>query len=348
MNALPLAGVRVVELAAIGPAPFAGMMLADAGAHVTVVRRPGGHPDAWGSNPVLDRGRTVVEHDLKAASGVAAVLDLAAEADVLIEGFRPGVTERLGVGPAACLARNPRLVYGRMTGWGQHGPRAQTAGHDITYLATTGALDAIGRAGERPVPPLNLLGDFGGGGLLLAFGVLAALLDARASGRGRIVDAAIVDGVGALAAMVHGMRARGEWQDARGSNLLDGGAPFYDVYACADGRHVAVGALEPRFWRELLAGLGLADDPDCAGDHLDPARWPALRASLTAAFAARTRAEWQTVFDAADACVAPVLDWQEAARDPHAVARGAFLTRDGVPQPAPAPRFIDPTPGDLA
>jgi alpha-methylacyl-CoA racemase len=348
--ARPLAGLRVVELAGIGPAPFCGMMLADAGAKVTLVRRPGGSPDAWGSSPVLDRGRVVVEHDLKQPAGVAAVLALAADADALIEGFRPGVTERLGVGPAACLARNPRLVYGRMTGWGQEGPRAQTAGHDITYLATTGVLDAIGRAGEPPVPPLNLLGDFGGGGMLLAFGVVAALLDARASGRGRVVDAAIVDGASLLAGMVQGMRARGEWVDRRGDNLLDGGAPFYDVYRCADGRYVAVGALEPRFYRVLLAGLGLADDPACAGDHLDRARWPAIRARFAAAFATATRDEWQARFDGADACVAPVLSWEEAARDPHAVARAAFDVRAGVVQPAPAPRFAfaPPTAGEPA
>jgi len=347
--ARPLAGVRVVELAGIGPGPFCGMMLADAGAEVTVVRRPGGHPDAWGASPVLDRGRVVVEHDLKEPAGVAAVLDLVAGADALIEGFRPGVAERLGLGPAACRARNPRLVYGRMTGWGQDGPRARTAGHDITYLATTGLLHAIGRAGQPPVPPLNLLGDFGGGGMLLAFGLVAALLDAQRSGRGRVVDAAIVDGAGLLAGMVHGMLARGEWEDERGANLLDGGAPFYDAYRCADGRFVAVGALEPRFYAELIERLGLAGDPACAVDHLDRATWPGIRARLTEVFASRTRADWQARFDGSDACVAPVLSLHEAAEDPHNAARGLLPEVDGVRQPAPAPRFAaladhDPAP----
>jgi alpha-methylacyl-CoA racemase len=322
------------------------MLLADAGAHVTVVRRPGGHPDAWGSSPVLDRNRAAtVETDLKSPAGVAQVLDLVADADALIEGFRPGVTERLGLGPADCLARNPRLVYGRMTGWGQTGPRADRAGHDLTYLATTGVLHAIGRPGERPVPPLNLLGDFGGGGALLAFGVVCAVLHARATGRGQLVDAAIVDGVNVLAGMVHGMLGRGEWEDAPGVNLLDGGAPFYDVYRCADGRHVAVGALEPRFYRLLLDGLGLADDPACAGDHLDRARWPAIRARLTETFASRTREEWAARFDGSDACVAPILSFEEAARDPHNRVRGLHRRVAGVVQPAPAPRFAPaPTP----
>ena len=337
---LPLTGVRVVELAGIGPAPFCGMLLADAGAHVTVVRRPGGHPDAWGSSPVLDRNRAAtIEADLKAPDGVAEVLDLVRDADALIEGFRPGVTERLGLGPADCLARNPRLVYGRMTGWGQEGPRADTAGHDLTYLATTGVLHAIGRPGQPPVPPLNLLGDFGGGGALLAFGVVCAILHAHATGRGQLVDAAIVDGVNALAGMVHGMLGRGEWEDRRGVNLLDGGAPFYDVYRCADGRHVAVGALESRFYRLLLDGLGLAHDLACAGDHLDRGRWPAIRARLTETFASRTRDEWAARFDGTDACVAPVLSFEEAAGDPHNVARRLHRRVDGVVQPAPAPRF---------
>jgi len=337
----PLEGLTVVELAGIGPGPFCAMLLADLGAKVVRVQRPGGNPDGRGANPVLDRHRErVVEADLKTPDGVATVLDLVAEADALIEGFRPGVMERLGVGPAECLARNPRLVYGRMTGWGQDGPYAQTAGHDITYLAITGALHAIGRR-EAPTVPLNIVGDFGGGGMLLAFGLLAAVWRAARTGRGQVVDAAIVDGVAALTGMFHGSLARGAWTDEREANLLDGGAPFYDTYACADGRHVAVGALEPKFFRALIERLGLAADPAFAGDHLDPARWPAMRERLTSAFAARSRDAWTEVFAGTDCCVAPVLTFAEATQDPHNVARGTFRVFDGHTQPAPAPRFSD-------
>jgi alpha-methylacyl-CoA racemase len=337
----PLEGLTVVEVAGIGPGPFCAMLLADLGADVVRVQRPGGHPDGWGANPVLDRGRRrIVEADLKTPDGVETVLDLVAGADALVEGFRPGVMERLGLGPAECLARNPRLVYGRMTGWGQDGPYAQTAGHDITYLATTGALHAIGRR-DAPTVPLNIVGDFGGGGMLLAFGLLAAVWRAGRTGRGQVVDAAIVDGVAALTGMVHGSLAQGGWIDEREANLLDGGAPFYDTYACADGRHVAVGALEPKFFRALIERLGIADDPAFAGDHLDPAGWPAIRERLTAAFASRPRDAWADVFAGTDCCVAPVLTFAEAAQDPHNVARGTFRLVDGHVQPAPAPRFRD-------
>jgi alpha-methylacyl-CoA racemase len=337
----PLGGLTVVELAGIGPGPFCAMLLADLGAEVVRVQRPGGHPDDWGANPVLDRGRRrIVEADLKSPDGVETVLDLAAGANALIEGFRPGVMERLGLGPAECLARNRRLVYGRMTGWGQDGPYAQTAGHDITYLAITGALHAIGRR-DAPTVPLNIVGDFGGGGMLLAFGMLAAVWRATRTGRGQVVDAAIVDGVAALTGMVHGSLAQGAWADEREANLLDGGAPFYDTYACADGRHVAVGALEPKFFRALIERLGIAADPAFAGDHLDPARWPAIRERLTAAFASRPRDAWTEVFAGTDCCVAPVLTFAEAAQDPHNVARGTFRLVDGHVQPSPAPRFGD-------
>jgi alpha-methylacyl-CoA racemase len=339
----PLEGLTVVELAGIGPAPFCGMLLADHGAEVIRIQRVGGHADAWGRSPVLDRGRSaVLEVDLKSPEGVATVLDHVRRADALIEGFRPGVTERLGIGPHECLAANPRLAYGRMTGWGQTGPFAMTAGHDITYLAVSGTLHAIGRAGEPPVPPVNLLGDFGGGGMLLAFGVLCAVLHARRTGRGLLVDAAIVDGSALLAGMLHGSLGEGAWRDERGANLLDSGAPFYDVYRCADDRHVAVGALEHRFFRALATELGLAEDPAFTGDHLDRTRWPAIRARLAETFATRTRDEWARRLRGTDCCVAPVLSLAEAAQDDANAARGVFETRDGVRQPAPAPRFRRP------
>ena len=334
----PLAGVRVVELAGIGPSPFGAMLLADLGAEVTRVDRPGGTPESWAGSPVLLRGRRTVELDLKTDAGREELLRLVEEADALIEGFRPGVTERLGLGPHDCLARNPRLVYGRMTGWGQDGPYAQTAGHDITYLAVSGALHAFGRAGGPPVPPANLLGDFGGG-MLLAVGVLAAIVDAREAGRGRVVDTAIVDAAAALSGFLHGMLAQGLWRDERGVNLLDTGAPFYDVYRCADGEYVAVGALEHRFFRALVAELGLSAHPAFAGDHLDPATWPGIREAFTEAFARKTRDAWHEQLKDTDCCVAPVLSLREATRDEHNVARGTFVERDGLVQPAPAPRF---------
>lgn len=338
----PLTGLRVVELAGIGPGPFAAMMLADLGADVVRVDRTGDvHPGAFGTpHPdLLNRGRRSVAVDLKTDGGREVVLDLVRGADALVEGFRPGVTERLGVGPAACLAVNPRLVYGRMTGWGQDGPYARLAGHDIGYLALTGALHGIGRAGERPVPPMNLLGDFGGGGMMLALGIVAASYAVRGGARGQVVDAAIVDGVAVLSTQIHALRGMGMWQDPRGVNLLDGGAPFYDTYECADGRYVAVGALEPQFYAELVRRTGFPLDPDEALDRTDPANWPALRRAWARLFRTRTRDEWAELASDSDACLAPVLDWREAAEHPHMAARDVFVTHAGAEQPAPAPRF---------
>jgi len=336
----PLTGVRIVELAGIGPAPFAGMVLADLGADVVRVDRPGGQsvPLAAGHR-VLARGRRSVAVDLKHPDGVAVVHRLVAGADAVIEGYRPGVAERLGIGPDECLAANPRLVYGRMTGWGQDGPLAQRAGHDIDYIALAGALGLVGDADAAPTVPLNLIGDFGGGGMLLAVGVLAALLGVGRTGRGQVVDAAMVDGAALLLSMTLGMRSAGMWGD-RGRNLLDGGAPFYAVYRCADGGYVAVGALEDQFYAALLAGLGLADD-DTVPPRTDRSRWPQLRARLAAAFASRTRDEWAAHFAGTDACVAPVLDPDEAATHPHLAARGTYRRDGGVLQAAPAPRFSD-------
>ncbi|MBE4741744.1 MULTISPECIES: CaiB/BaiF CoA transferase family protein [Streptomyces] len=334
----PLSGCRVLELAGIGPGPFAGMTLADLGAEVVRVDRPGGSGLFPGFEhvDVLNRGKKSVLLDLKRPDAVRAVLDMAARADILIEGYRPGVAERLGLGPDDCLARNPRLVYGRMTGWGQDGPLARLAGHDIGYIALTGALHAVGRAGGPPQIPLNLVGDFGGGGTYLVIGVLAALREAERTGRGQVVDAAIVDGTAHLLAGTHMMLATGTWQDERGVNLLDGGAPFYAVYETSDGRHMAVGALEPKFYAELLAVLGLDEDP--AVQH-DRTGWPRLRERLAAAFASRTQDEWAKAFSTSDACVAPVLSLREASNHPHIRARGTLVERDGVLQPAPAPRF---------
>ncbi|MET9272326.1 CaiB/BaiF CoA-transferase family protein [Kribbella sp. NPDC003557] len=332
----PLEGVKVVELAGLGPAPFACMMLAELGAEVLRIDRPGGGPSM--GPPELDlvnRGRRSAALDLKQPAAVDVVRRLVAQADVLVEGFRPGVAERLGLGPADCHAINPRLVYGRMTGWGQDGPLAQTAGHDIDYLAVSGALHLIGRAGGPPQVPANLLGDFAGGSLYLVIGVLAALH----SGQGQVVDAAIVDGSAHLTTMMLGALAAGSWQQERGTNLLDTGAPFYDVYETADGKHVAVGALEPQFYAELVGKLGL-DAPD----RNDPAQWPELRKVLAETFRQRTQAEWTAVFDGSDACVAPVLPL--GGDHPHLVARGTFVDHDGVRQAAPAPRF-DRTPTSL-
>ena len=340
----PLAGVRVVEVAAIGPGPFAAMLLADMGAEVVRVDRPAGTgPFGLGGaggdrsrlDPVL-RGRRSVAVDLKHAEGPEVVLRLVERADALVEGFRPGVTERLGIGPEACLARNPRLVYGRMTGWGQDGPLAAAPGHDIDYVALSGALHAIGRAGGPPAVPLNLVGDYGGGALFLVAGVLAALLEAGRSGRGQVVDAAMVDGAAALTTAFHGLLARGWWTEERGANLLDGGAPFYDVYETADGRHLAVGPLEPQFYAELLRLVGLDEDPSA---QMDRSRWPATRERLAATFRTRTRDEWCRLLEGTDACVAPVLSMREAPGHPHNAARGTFTEVAGVVQPAPAPRF---------
>jgi len=323
----------VLELAGIGPVPHAAMILADLGAEVVRIERPDTPPDA--ARDALLRGRRSVTLDLKAPTDVRTLLDLTEHADVLVEGLRPGVTERLGVGPDECLARNPRLVYGRMTGWGQDGPRAHRAGHDINYISLTGALHAIGRAGQRPVPPLNLVGDFGGGSMFLLTGVLAALFERSISGRGQVVDAAMVDGGSVLLQMMWAWRGTGDWSDSRGGNLLDGGAPFYDTYTCADGRHMAVGALEPAFYEQFLHGLGLRDLPD-RGDR---ANWQQLRTIFAGRFAEHDQAHWRQVFEETDACVTPVLSMSEALTDEHLLSRGTFVTVDGVEQPAPAPRF---------
>jgi alpha-methylacyl-CoA racemase len=332
----PLEGVRVVEIAGIGPGPFCGMLLADMGADVVRVDRPQ-HGEGQHWPPLLGRGRRSVVIDLKHARGAEVVLRLVASADALIEGFRPGVAERLGIGPDACLGRNPRLLYGRMTGWGQQGPWRHVAGHDIDYIAVAGALHPIGRAGQAPVPPLNLVGDYGGGGLLLAFGIVCGLLEARRSGRGQVIDAAIVDGAALLTTVVHELAAIGMWQAERGANLLDGGAPFYDVYETADGGYLAVGALEPAFYAELVARLGL--DARQLPDQMDRQRWPLLRERLAAAFRTRTLAQWCEVFDGSDACVAPVLSPGQAPEHPHNRAREAFVPVGGTLEPAPAPRF---------
>lgn len=333
----PLAGVKVLELAGLGPGPFCGMLLADLGAEVVRVDRPTGSGLLPSELDVLNRGRRAVAVDLKHPQGPDVVLRLAERADVLIEGFRPGVAERLGVGPEECLARNPALVYGRMTGWGQDGPLAHTAGHDLTYLAVTGVLHAVGREGGPPQIPLNLVGDFGGGAMYLAVGLLAGVIQARGSGRGQVVDAAVVDGSAHLASMIHGMLGVGGWHDQRGVNVLDSGAPSYDVYETADGRHMAVGALEPRFYAELLRLLDL-DDSDLPEQYA-PERAEELRARLAETFRRRTQREWTSVFETADACVAPVLSLSEAPDHPHLAYRETFVERDGIVQPAPAPRF---------
>jgi alpha-methylacyl-CoA racemase len=338
----PLAGIRIVELSGLGPAPYASMLLAELGADVLRIDRPGARSFAVRpEDDVLNRSRPCAAVDLKTPGGRDVLLRLVEDADVLVEGLRPGVLERLGVGPDECLARNPRLVFARMTGWGQSGPLADRAGHDINYLGLTGALHAIGPA-DKPVPPLNIGADFGGGSMFLVVGILAALLERAGSGRGQVVDAAMVDGASSLITMVYGLLGAGVWQDRRAANLLDGGAPFYDTYPCADGRHVAVGALEPQFYAELLAGLGLTGE--LPGGQHDVALWPEHRRRIGAALAARTRDEWTAVFEGTDACVTPVLGLTEAPEHPHLAARGTFVDQDGRPQPAPAPRFSR-TPG---
>jgi alpha-methylacyl-CoA racemase len=335
----PLTGIRVIELAAIGPAPYGVMLLADLGAEVLRVDRAAaaqGRLGAEASMVGLSRNRRSIGVDLKAAAGVELVRKLVADADVLVEGFRPGVAERLGLGPDELSAANPRLVYARMTGWGQDGPLAPRAGHDLDYAALTGALHTVGRTEEPPPPPVNYLADFGGGGTFLAIGVLAALVERATSGRGQVVDAAMVDGVASQTAFLHGLLALGAWTTERGANLLDGGAPFYDTYRCSDGGFVAVGALEPQFYAELCERLGLRVDD---WPQHDRSRWPALRAELTERFAQRSRDEWAEAFADSDACVAPVLDLREAPGHPHHRARGTFVDDFGVTQPAPAPRF---------
>ena len=334
----PLAGLKVVELVGLAPAPFAATVLADMGASVVRVDRvkPGFDVPVFQRDP-LARSRRWIGVDTKSPAGRDVVLRLVDDADVLVEGYRPGVTERLGLGPSDCLARNPRLVYGRITGWGQDGPLAQTAGHDINYIGLSGALEPIGRAGERPVPPLNLLGDFGGGGMLLAMGVLAALVERSMSGQGQVVDASMVEGSALLTAGMHGLRNSGAWGRGRGSNMLDGGAPFYDTYETSDGKYVAVGALEERFWVALLTVLSV--DPSSVAGRLDPAQWPAVREVLEAVIRTKTRDEWAELAAGTDACLTPVLDPSEAASHPHNVARGSFVALDGDLQPAPAPKF---------
>jgi len=341
----PLSGVKVLELAGIGPGPFCGMLLADMGADVLRVDRL--EPSDLGlplehQFDIMARGRRSIGLDLKRPQAIEIVLALVEKADVLIEGFRPGVTERLGLGPDACLARNPRLVYGRVTGWGQDGPLAQAAGHDINYIAICGALHAIGRAGQAPVPPLNLIGDYGGGAMYLAFGIACALVERQSSGRGQVIDAAMSDGAASLMSIFYGRMAAGVWRDQRGVNLLDGGAPWYDVYETADGKYIAIGAIEGRFYAELIERLGL-DPATLPGQH-ERARWGELRARLRDAFKQKTRDEWCEALEGHDVCFAPVLSFTEAPSHPHNRARGTFVERDGVVQPAPAPRFSR-TPG---
>ncbi len=332
----PLVGLRVIEFAGIGPGPFCGMILADLGADVVRIERADNPPIAvpW-NRDLLNRGKRSVTADLKTEAGRERALALVERADLTVEGFRPGVAERLGIGPEECLRRQPRLVYGRMTGWGQSGPLAHTAGHDLTYLAHTGALHAIGPGDGPPQVPLNLVGDFGGGSLYLVVGLLAALHESRRSGRGQVVDVAMVDGAAHLMTMFYGLLGAGAWRDERGSNLIDGGAPFYGVYQAADGGYLAVGALEPHFFSALLDRLGITEPVD----QFDRASWPRTRELLAAAFARRDRDEWAEMFAGTDCCVAPVLSMTEAPTSPHLVQRGTFVRPGGVIQPGPAPRF---------
>ena len=336
----PLSGTKIIEIAGIGPGPFAAMMLSDMGAEVIRVDRSGAVTGASAALPawdVMNRGRRSIGVDLKNPDGAEVVLKLVEGADALIEGFRPGVAERLGIGPDACLARNPKLVFGRMTGWGQDGPYGQAAGHDINYIALAGALGHIGRAGGAPVPPLNLVGDFGGGGMYLAFGVVCALVEAGRSGQGQVVDAAMVDGAASLMSMFWGFSALGMWKAERGENLLDTGAHFYDVYETSDGQFVSIGSIERQFYAELLRLIGL--DPQSLPDQMDRAQWPAMKERLAEVFKTKTRAQWCELMEGTDVCFAPVLSMAEAAEHPHNQARQTFITLDGVTQPAPAPRF---------
>jgi alpha-methylacyl-CoA racemase len=336
----PLTGYKVIELAGIGPGPLCAMLLSDMGAEVVRVDRltPAGLGVAVPAKfDLLARGRRSIAIDLTKKEGAGTLLQLVEKADALIEGFRPGVTERLGIGPEDCLARNPKLVYGRITGWGQEGPLAHAAGHDINYISLVGALHSIGRAGEAPVPPLNLVGDYGGGGVYLAFGIVCGLLEASRSGQGQVVDAAMVDGAASLMTAFYGLRAMGIWTDRRGENILDSGAHFYDVYETAEGKYISVGSIEPKFYAELLrlTGLGKEDLPQ----QLDRLKWPELREVLRGLFKAKTREEWCAILEGTDACFAPVLSMEEAPNHPHNRARGTFLEIDGVIQPGPAPRF---------
>jgi alpha-methylacyl-CoA racemase len=339
----PLAGIRVIEMVGLGPCPFAAMMLADMGAEVVRIDRkavpgaPNPFPMLGTKYDVMARGRRSLALDLKQPAAREVVLRLIEKSDIVLEGFRPGVMERLGLGPDVCQARNAALVYGRITGWGQHGPLAQAAGHDINYIALTGMLHAMGRADAPPAPPLNLVGDFGGGAMMLAFGVVCAVLEARKSGQGQVVDAAMTDGAALLGAMMYGLRAHGSWSDQRGANMLDGGAHFYDTYACADGKFISIGAIEPQFYA-LLLKLAAIDDPDFDA-QMDTRAWPGLTEKFAAVFATRSRDGWCQLLEGTDVCFAPVLDMGEAPQHPHNVARGTFVEVGGVTQPAPAPRF---------
>ena len=335
----PLTGIRILEFAGLGPAPYGGMLLADLGANVLRIERRGLAADMFAAaSAAMDRGKRSLGLDLKDASAIDLCLRIVEKADVLIEGFRPGVMERLGLGPKVALHRNPRLIYARMTGWGQDGPLAKTAGHDLTFIALTGALAAIGPAEGPPVPPLNLVGDMGGGGTFLVIGILAALLEREKSGRGQVIDAAIVDGVASQLAFVLGLRSGDQWSAARGQNVIDGGLPFYRVYVCADGKCVAVGALEPKFFAELTRGLGL-DPVLYLPRQYDRAEWPALHREFEEIFARKPRDEWAALFEGSDACLVPVLGFEEAARHPHNAARSTFIEKQGALQPSPAPRF---------
>jgi alpha-methylacyl-CoA racemase len=343
----PLTGFKIVEIAGIGPAPYGTMLLADLGADVVRIDRAGnvvGGDPATPPGDTLARGRRSIGVDLKHPDGVATVLDLVAGADALIEGFRPGVMERLGLGPDVCLERNPKLVYARMTGWGQDGPYAQAAGHDINYIALAGALEPMGRAGQQPTPPINLLGDFGGGGMMLAFGVCAALLEASRSGAGQVIDAAMIDGAASLMSMTWSFKAMGIWNDERGTNMLDTGAHFYDTYETADGRYISIGSIEPQFYAELLRLTGLEGED--LPRQMDRAAWPDLKERFAAIFRTKTRDEWCDLMEHTDVCFAPVLTMDEAPEHPHIAQRGTFTTVAGVVQPAPAPRFSR-TPGGI-
>ena len=343
----PLDGFVVLEIAGIGPGPFAAMILADLGAEVLRIDRSGAvksNITGSASKDIMNRGRRSIAVDLKNEEGLETVLRLVEQADALIEGFRPGVMERLGLGPEVCLARNPRLVYGRMTGWGQEGPMAQAAGHDINYIALAGALEPLGRKGERPLPPLNLVGDFGGGGMLMAIGVLSALLECTKSGKGQVVDAAMVDGAALLTTFIHGMRAMGVWNDGRGTNLLDTGAHFYEVYETADEKYVSIGSIETQFYAELLRLTGLEQEE--LPHQMDRDAWPEQKERLTKLFKTKTREEWCEIMEGSDVCFAPVLGMTEVAQHPHIAHRKTFVEVDGVAQPAPAPRFSR-TPGGI-
>jgi len=345
--------MKIVEVAGIGPAPFAAMMLADMGADVIRVDRlqeaRGGDPAAPPAD-IFNRGRRSIAIDLKSPGGLQTLLDLTAQADALIEGFRPGVAERLGFGPEVCKEINPKLVFGRMTGWGQDGPYAKTAGHDINYIALAGVLAHLGRAGEKPTPPINLVGDFGGGGMLLSFGVVCALLEAARSGQGQVVDAAMVDGSATLMTMVWGFKAMGMWSDERGTNMLDTGTHFYDTYECADGNFVSIGSIEPQFYAELMKHTNLeqvyVDSGESLPAQMDKAKWPEMKQHLAAIFATKSRDQWSVLLEGTDICFAPVLTMDEAAQHPHNVHRKTFVEVAGITQPAPAPRF-DRTPGEI-